>query len=952
MNSSSLGPRQVGRNRKRPAANTPVWNLDGPLIFKGKAKRLPVSRIPTIVEGERSILVLPNKKQVSDRRSAAEENLDGGDRFESSSGRPQADPDEEQRLDRLWYTTEEDELMFDEDSFIVDDRLREKETRMKKQQVELASKNRTNIREASRRADQDLWETNRLTQSGVDSDKTFNVDRSFHGANDEVRIQLQTKEFKPYFLADESKLSLNLNAVQIVKDPTSDIALLARKGSKALLRLKQEENQTKMRKRFWELAGSQLGELLGVQNQPTAEEIAESQIDGDSIDYKKSSQYAEALKQQSGSNATDFSRNLSIKQQRRSLPIFDKREELLRLIRESQVVIVLGQTGSGKTTQLAQYLYEEGYGTDGIIGCTQPRRVAAVSVAKRVSEEMGVELGKSVGYSIRFEDCTSLETKIKYMTDGVLLRESLTDPELDNYSAIIMDEAHERSLHTDVLFGIFKNVVARRRDLRLIVTSATMNADKFSDYFAGAPKFEIPGRTFPVRVEYMKSPPDDYVDAAVQKCLEIHCSSSVNDGDILIFMTGQDDIEGTCYLIVERMAQLTSTRESVQPLTVLPIYSTLPADIQAKVFEPSQHRKVIVATNIAETSLTLDGVRYVIDTGFCKLKVYNPRVGMDSLQVTPISHANAQQRSGRAGRTGPGICHRLYTERVYVGEMFENSIPEIQRSNLASVILLLKSLGFESLLAFDFMDPPSRDTIVSSMYQLWMLGGLDDGGNLTEVGRKMSLLPCDPPLARMLLESDQNECLEEMVTIVAMLSVPSIFYRPKERSEESDASRERFYIVESDHLTLLNVFLQWKNHSYSPTWCSEFFIHYKALKRVREIRSQHIDVLQSMEIESKSCGQDWDILRKVICVGYTHHVCKMKGVGEYVNLLTSIACYLHPSSSIYSAGYTPEYLVYHEVVLTTKEFIQHATAVCPTWLEDQAPKMYYCKSVGSSTGRI
>ena len=314
-----------------------------------------------------------------------------------------------------------------------------------------------------------------------------------------------------------------------------------------------------------------------------------------------------------------------------------------------------------------------------MVGCTQPRRVAAMSVAKRVSEEMECALGSTVGYSIRFEDCTSRDTKIKYMTDGVMLRESLTERDLDRYSAIILDEAHERSLSTDILMGLLKQVLMRRRDLKLIVTSATMNAEGFSKFFGAVPIFTIPGRTFPVDVLYSKTPCEDYVESTVKQILTIHLSQG--QGDILAFMTGQEDIEVTCEVTIERLKQL----EGAAPLLMLPIYSQMPADLQARIFEPSEHgeRKCVVATNIAETSLTVDGIMFVVDSGFSKLKLYNPKVGMDSLQITPISQANAAQRSGRAGRTGSGTAYRLYTEVAFHNEMFPSTIPEIQRTNLA-----------------------------------------------------------------------------------------------------------------------------------------------------------------------------------------------------------------------------------------------------------------------------
>eukprot|EP00842_Homolaphlyctis_polyrhiza_P001922 jgi/Hompol1/2730/HPOL_005717-RA len=371
-----------------------------------------------------------------------------------------------------------------------------------------------------------------------------------------------------------------------------------------------------------------------------------------------------------------------------------------------------------------------------------------------------------------------------------------------------MDEAHERILNTDVLMGLLRTVITKRRDLKLIVTSATMNAERFSEFFGGVAIFTIPGRTFPVDIRFSKNPCEDYVDAAVRQVLEIHLSHP--PGDILVFMTGQEDIDATCAVIAERLESL----DEPPPLLILPMYSQLPADMQAKIFERASNnaRKVIVSTNIAETSLTVDGIMYVVDTGFSKLKVYNPKIGMDALQVTPISQANANQRSGRAGRTGPGMCYRLYTASAFLHEMFVSNIPEIQRTNLANVVLLLKTLGVKNLLEFPFMDPPPQDTILNSMYQLWILGALDDMGELTKTGKKMAEFPVDPSLAKMLIVAESLGCASEVLTVVAMLSVPSIFYRPKERAEESDAARERFFVGESDHLTLLHIYNTWKTN--------------------------------------------------------------------------------------------------------------------------------------------
>uniref|UniRef100_A0A7S4IHY6 RNA helicase n=1 Tax=Odontella aurita TaxID=265563 RepID=A0A7S4IHY6_9STRA len=636
---------------------------------------------------------------------------------------------------------------------------------------------------------------------------------------------------------------------------------------------------------------------------PAQEKSQEEEDDDDGegeIDYRKSTGYAKHVKKKKSADGkedddtkdgpvSEFARTKSIREQREYLPVYTVRDELLTVIRENSVVIVVGETGSGKTTQLTQYLMEEGYTDYGMVGCTQPRRVAAMSVAKRVSEEVSSttieekgkesltekdELGGTVGYAIRFEDCTSDHTVIKYMTDGVLLRESLRDSDLNKYSAIVMDEAHERSLNTDVLFGVLRKVVQRRSDLKLIVTSATLSAESFADFFGGVPVFRIPGRTFPVDAYFSKTVQEDYVMAAVKQALQIHFNSPA--GDILIFMTGQEDIEGTCQVLAEKMEKL-SDGEDTPPLLVLPMYSQLPADLQAKIFDaaPKGVRKCVVSTNVAETSLTVDGIRYVIDCGYCKLKVYNPKIGMDALRVTPVSRANAKQRSGRAGRTGPGHCFRLYTDRQYRDEMLESSVPEIQRTNLGNVVLLLKSLGVRNLLEFDFMDPPPQDNVLSSLYQLWILGALDNAGELTTLGRRMAEFPLDPPLSKMLLfahECPELYCSAEVLIVVSMLSVPSVFFRPKDREEESDAAREKFFVPESDHLTLLNVYLRAKQHRFDAGWCVRHYLHSKGVRKAREVHAQLLELMRGQRLEPKSCAGgggggsggsgSWDPVRK------------------------------------------------------------------------------------------
>lgn len=796
------------------------------------------------------------------------------------------------------------------------------------------------LRDAKRK-DIDNWETNRMLTSGVAQRRDFDGD--FMPEDEEAtRVHLLVHDLRPPFLDGRTIFTKQLEPISAVRDPQSDMAVFSRKGSKVVRDRRQQRERQKQAQEATNMAGTALGNLMGVKEDEGDTAVA---MPVEEVYKGGGNKFAQHLKKDGG-GASSFSKSKTMREQREFLPAFAVREDLLRVIRDNQVVVVVGETGSGKTTQLTQFLHEDGYSKLGMIGCTQPRRVAAMSVAKRVSEEMEVDLGGLVGYAIRFEDCTSDKTAIKCegfqiaglfqieertnisidMTDGVLLRESLVQSDLDKYSCIIMDEAHERALNTDVLMGLLKKVLARRRDLKLIVTSATMNSERFSRFYGGAPEFIIPGRTFPVDVHFSRTPCEDYVDSAVKQVLAIHVSQGV--GDVLVFMTGQEDIEATCELVDERLKLLNDP----PPLSILPIYSQMPAEQQAKIFERAAPgvRKVIVATNIAETSLTVDGIMFVVDAGYSKLKVYNPRMGMDTLQITPISQANSNQRSGRAGRTGPGKAYRLYTETAYKNELYIQTIPEIQRTSLSNTVLLLKSLGVKDLLDFDFMDPPPQETITTSLFELWSLGALDNLGELTPLGRQMTPFPMDPPLAKLIITAaEEYGCSEEMLTIVSMLSVPSVFYRPKERQEESDSAREKFFVPESDHLTLLHVYTQWKSNGYSDAWCTRHFLHGKALRRAKEVRDQLHDIVIMQKMNLVSCGTDWDLIRKCICSGFYHQAARVKGIGEFINLRTSVTMALHPTSALYGLGYVPEYVVYHELILTAKEYMSTVTAVDP-----------------------
>lgn len=631
-----------------------------------------------------------------------------------------------------------------------------------------------------------------------------------------------------------------------------------------------------------------------------------------------------------------------IQEARKQLPMFPYRDDLLKAVEEHQVIIIVGETGSGKTTQIPQYLYEAGYGKLGKIGCTQPRRVAAMSVAARVAVEMGVKLGNEVGYSIRFEDCTSDKTVVKYMTDGMLLREFLGEPDLASYSCMMVDEAHERTLHTDVLFGLVKDIARFRPDLKLLISSATLDAEKFSEYFDFAPIFRIPGRRYPVDILYTKAPEADYLHAAVVTTLQIHVSQPA--GDVLIFLTGQEEIEACEELLKQRTRGMGS---KIGELIIAPIYANLPSDMQAKIFEttPPGARKVVIATNIAETSLTIDGIKYVIDPGFCKQNSYNPRSGMESLQVTPISKASALQRAGRAGRTAPGKCFRLYTAWAYQHELEDNTVPEIQRTNLGNVVLLLKSLGINDLINFDFMDPPPTETMFRALEQLYALGALNDKGELTTMGRKMAEFPVDPMLAKMIIQSEKYGVSEEICTVAAMVSVGgSIFYRPKDKAVHADNAHKAFHRGNvGDHIALLNVYNGWAETNFASQWCFENFVQVRSMKRARDIRDQLLGLVDRCEIELLSNPQDIDAIRKSITSGFFYHTASLQKNGSYRTVKNPQTVHIHPSSGL--SEVMPRWLVYHELVLTTKEFMRTVTEIKPEWLVEIAPHYYSKKEI-------
>ena len=635
----------------------------------------------------------------------------------------------------------------------------------------------------------------------------------------------------------------------------------------------------------------------------------------------------------------------SILKTRRNLPVHAQRDEFLRMYQQSQILVFVGETGSGKTTQIPQFVLfdDQPHLHKKVVACTQPRRVAAMSVAQRVANEMDVALGDEVGYNIRFENVTGPKTILTYMTDGMLLREAMNDNNLNRYSTIILDEAHERTLATDTLMGLLKEVAVRRPDLKIVIMSATLDAQKFQSYFMDAPLLAVPGRTHPVEIFYAAEPERDYVEAALRTVIQIHATEP--EGDILLFLTGEEEIEDACRKISLEADELIRNT-GVGPMKVYPLYGTLPPNQQQRIFEPAPPpreeggapgRKCIVSTNIAETSLTIDGIVYVVDPGFSKQKVYNPRIRVESLLVSPISKASAQQRAGRAGRTRPGKCFRLYTEAAFKKELNETTYPEILRSNLSSTVLDLKKLGIDDLVHFDLMDPPAPETLMRALEELNYLACLNDDGDLTPLGRLASEFPLDPTLAVMLISSPEFYCSNEVLSLTALLSVPQIFIRPASARKRADEMKALFAHPDGDHLTMLNVYHAFKSPQAQENpkqWCHDHFLSLRALQSADNVRLQLKRIMESQEVELLSVPFEdknyYTNIRRALVAGFFMQVAKKEGSSKsYKTVKDDQIVLLHPSTVLQTES---EWLLYNEFVLTTKNYIRTVTSVKPEWL--------------------
>lgn len=717
----------------------------------------------------------------------------------------------------------------------------------------------------------------------------------------------------------------------------------------------------------------------------------------------------------SGSNdepkSAKVSHDAQIQEFRRNLPVYSFRKQLIELVNanpDNKVLLVAAETGSGKSTQIPAYMLPY----TGRILVTQPRRVAAVTLANRVAFENGCKSGQRVGYRVRFDDCTSSETQLIYATDGMLLREAMTDPLLHAYSVIVLDECHERSLQTDILIGVVHGARKSRKaknmePLQLVLMSATLEITKFQGFFGddNISVVEIPGRQYPVQTLYTQNPVDDYMEAALSTIVQIHFNEP--PGDILVFLTGQDEIENISRLLrqvlqqgngtsqlqwtgdsvqsLRDVKQLTSTQSVVNGVSICPLYAALPPEAQLVAFEEKPVgciRKIVLATNIAETSVTIPDIKYVVDTGKHKSRQVLS-TGMETLRVQDISQAQAAQRAGRAGRVQAGICFRLYTQEAFTS-LPELSLPEILRVGLCQVVLQLKGMGIKNPQEFDFVTPPEKESLLRALRILYALQALDDGMQLTEYGKKLAKLPLDPIHGHLLLRSTDYSCTKEILTIVSVLSSDHLLLRPNsELAAQASSAHRRFASHEGDLPTYLNVYNAWQSEAifvsaskggpkaqsmllsrdsikrrFHNDWCHQNFISGRALVRAYEIRRQ-LEQLCSCPRNglnmdtAASCGADQIKYLKCIAAGFflqaaTRIVQTDSGGsgrvasshGRYLTTMGKDTVSIHPTSLLFGRQPPPSCVVYSELVATKRTYIRDVTQIKEDWLKEVAPSFY------------
>jgi ATP-dependent helicase HrpA len=631
-----------------------------------------------------------------------------------------------------------------------------------------------------------------------------------------------------------------------------------------------------------------------------------------------------------------------------ALPITEKKEAIIAAIQKHPVLVISGDTGSGKSTQIPKFCLAAGRGINGMIGCSQPRRIAATTIARRIAEELGEDIGQSVGHKIRFSDQTHPATYIKIMTDGMLLAETHSDPYLNQYDTLIIDEAHERSLNIDFVLGILRNLLKRRKDLKLIITSATIDTEKFSKAFGDAPIIEVSGRMFPVEVRYQNESLENgeatHIDLAIETVHRLQRESPF--GDILVFMPTEQDIRDTCDLIEGR---------GYPGVTALPLFARLSAGEQSKVFSRPSGRKIIVATNVAETSITLPGIRYVVDTGLARISRYSPRTRTTALPVVPVSKSSADQRKGRCGRVENGICVRLYPEAEFESRpMF--TPPEILRSNLAEVILRMIALNLGDIAAFPFIDRPAPKNIKDGFDLLMEIGAITlaanktTGHTLTENGRLMAKIPIDPRLSRMLIQARDEACLPEVMIIVSALTLQDPRERPAEKKQAADSIQKTFQDPQSDFITLLNIWKRYhdtlrieKTASAMKRFCRNHYLSYKRMREWRDIHAQIRGILkdadftarpekpQRLPAEDNTFPERYGAVHRSILSGFLSNIAQKKEQ-NFFRATKGREAMIFPGSSIFNRS--GKWIMAAEMVETSRLFARSAANIDSRWIEN------------------
>lgn len=639
---------------------------------------------------------------------------------------------------------------------------------------------------------------------------------------------------------------------------------------------------------------------------------------------------------------------------RKTLPVYTNKERIVSHLASHRVTVLIGETGSGKSTQIPQFLIEKGEK----VAVTQPRRVAAINLATRVAEEYGTRLGDKVGYLVRFDTKAHPKTQLKYLTDGMLLRELMADPLLKNYTTVVIDEAHERTILSDMLMGFLKELLKKREDLfHVLIMSATLDADRFAEFFSPCETLYVEGKMYPVERFYLEQKSEDILDTTI--CTVAQVNHAEATGDVLVFLPGQEEIEKACNALREIAPLL--PRE-VPEMVPLPLYAALPPAEQLRVFHPvkKRQRKIILATNIAETSVTVPGVRYVIDSGLRKVKIWRHALGLSTLLTVPVSRASATQRSGRAGREAPGKVFRLYTEDDF-DKLPAQTEPEIVRTDIAHAVLMLKRLQVEDVVGWSWLEHPGNTALFAALKSLYALKALDDSGRITPLGVQMSVLPVLPQLASVLVTAHEAGCLQPVIDIVACLNVENLVLNPpSDKRDEVNEKRRQVCVLGCNHgdlimfKELLDYFTEIGNTSDKKHWCRELFLNYRGFKNVFQIRAQITLYMRNLfgdekeeedsdDEDGRNAPLDVEKVIKCFIKGYVANTAIGYPDRSYRTIFQGELISVHPSSLLF--GKKCDGIMYIEFVYTTKGYARTVSSIDPEWVLEIAPHVVGRESV-------